>query len=287
MLCRNPFMAGTLAFGCGQCLPCRVNRRRQWMWRQFLESLCHEHNCFVTLTYDRAHIPGNWSLQPDHVRLWLYSFRKAIRPLRVRYFLCGEYGEESFRPHYHASLFGVSGATVVNNKFVADIIRDTWGRGFVQVAEFTHLTAQYVAGYTVKKLKDRKDGRSWNCEEFARMSRRPGLGAGAMGVAAAALQKTYLGWDGGDVPHELQVGKRKIPLGRFLLDKLRREVGFTDEYIKEIRDRSTMERSIELQALLHHSPDAPSFKAAYLQDIEGKLASVEARAKIWKKRRTL
>lgn len=287
MLCRNPFMAGTVPFGCGQCLPCRINRSRQWMWRQFLESLCHEENCFITLTYDRAHIPGNWQLEPDVVRLWLYRFRKAVRPLRVRFFLCGEYGEESFRPHYHLSLFGVSGLTVVGNNTVSSIVERTWGRGFVHVAEFNHLTAQYISGYVIKKLKDRKDGRCWNVPEFARMSNRPGIGASAMRVISRSLIDNAQDWKSGDVPHNLRVGKRLIPIGRYLLNKLREECGFTEEYIKEVRDSLSMEKSLDMQALRLNSPGAISFKASYLDDIEGKLASVEARANIWKKRRSV
>lgn len=289
MLCRNPYMAGNIPFGCGQCLPCRINRRRQWMWRQFLESLCHEQNSFITLTYDRRNIPGNWSLQPRDLQVFIRELRRVMYPVKLRYFGVGEYGEESFRPHYHLSLFGVSHFSRSSIGDFPSTVERIWKKGFTSVYEFNHLTAQYVSGYVVKKLKDRKDGYDWNVPEFARMSNRPGIGAGAMAVVAKQLDSNYSDWRTGDVPRQLQIGKRTIPLGRYLLSRLRKEVGFSEEYIKTIRDRTSWERSIEMQSLLENSPPDGTFKASYLKDIEGKLASVEARAEILrsKKRNTL
>jgi hypothetical protein len=32
--------------------------------------------------------------------------RKKIQPLKIRFFHCGEYGDKTRRPHYHALIFG-------------------------------------------------------------------------------------------------------------------------------------------------------------------------------------
>lgn len=284
MLCRKPYMAGALAFGCGQCLPCRVNKRRQWMWRQFLESLCHDENCFVTLTYSDDFLPDGGRLRPEDLRVFIREIRRSIAPRRVRYFGVGEYGEENDRPHYHLSLFGVSRYSVLPCGDLPSLIDRIWGKGFTTVFEFNHLTAQYVAGYTVKKLKDRKDGKEWVVPEFARMSNRPGIGAAAMETVARQLNSTYWDWKDGDVPHQLQIGQRKIPLGRYLLSRLRKEVGFSEEYTKEVRDRASWEKSVEMQSLLNGVQDGSTIKAKYLEDIEGRLRQVEARAALMKKR---
>lgn len=292
ILCKKPFMAGNVPFGCGQCLPCRINRRRQWMWRQFLESLCHEENAFVTLTYDDKHLPADGGLEPKVVSDWLKRVRFAITPRRIRYFLVGEYGEETRRPHYHVSLFGLSGRTdQIGSRTVhygcSQLLWDTWGKGYVKTAEFNEVTAQYVAGYVVKKLTDVSDPRLRGLPpEFARMSTRPGLGAHAMEVIAAQLNGTHLD-NLGDVPHSLKVGSRTIPLGRYLLQKLRKNVGFSDEYISKVKNDLSSEKQIELLALFQdtfNAQDVPTFKKVYLADAEHRLRQAEGRSKLWKKK---
>lgn len=293
MLCRKPFMAGIVPFGCGQCLPCRVNRSRQWKWRQFLESLLHEHNCFVTLTYDEDHLPRDSQLEPRALQLFLKSLRKAIAPQRVRFFAVGEYGEQSLRPHYHLSLFGLSefsvysgGSLVVRDRaghIVGGAIYNSWKKGHVHVAEFNAHTASYISGYIIKKLKDRKDGISHRVPEFARQSNRPGIGAGAMAVIAKTLLETAHGWEKGDIPSSLSVAGRSIPLGRYLLRRLRHEVGFTEGYIKDLRDEVTMAKSLEVSAMQAVKPGF-TLSQTILEDIEGRLRQVESRSYLFKKR---
>lgn len=266
------------------------------MWRQFLESLAHKENCFVTLTYNDEHLPVDRQLEPRTLQLFIKRLRNRIAPTRIRFFAVGEYGEASERPHYHLSLFGVSGHSVFNvggRRFtLAEAVAECWSDdrgpiGFVQVAEFNELTAQYVSGYVTKKLYNRKAGRSYAVPEFARMSNRPGIGAPAMQTIARALYGSNLVEHGGDVPHQLKVGARTINLGRYLLRKLRDEVGIPDEVQKEIRDEKGMERSAELLALFLRSEGASTFKSSYLEDIEGRLAKVEARSLIYRKRSKL
>lgn len=286
-------MAGVVPFGCGQCRPCRINRRRQWMWRQFLESLTHKENCFVTLTYDDKHLPSDRMLEPRSLQLFLKRLRDKVAPTRIRFFAVGEYGEETKRPHYHLSLFGVSGNTLFNDgvraKALPEILAESWSRdgepiGFVHVAEFNEVTAQYVAGYVVKKLEDRTSGFNPAVPEFARMSNRPGIGAAAMAVIARSLYDHNQIERGRDVPNQLRLGSRTIPLGRYLLSRLRGEVGIPDEDQKALRDEKGMERSVELLALFARTEGVSTFKESYLKDVEGRIASAEARALIWKKR---
>lgn len=294
MLCKKPFLRGNIPFGCGQCLPCRVNRRRQWMWRQFFESLSHDDNCFLTLTYRDEDLPGLNSLEPLHLQLWLKRFRLSVLPLRVRFFAVGEYGDENERPHYHLSLFGVSQDTVGalassrNQWDPRRIILPSWPYGEVYVAEFNELTAQYVAGYVVKKLTSPEDVRlNGRKPEFARMSRRPGIGRAAMSIVASALSMSGHVDHSPDVPPQLQIGRRKIPLGRYLLRALREAVGFTPEYIETLKQTGAYKSSLEMSALLEAAiADAPlsSPKTAYLASVQQKIRQVETRTTIWKKK---
>lgn len=287
MLCKKPYMAGSSTFGCGQCLPCRVNRARQWTWRQFLESLCHEQNCFVTLTYDRGNIPGNWQLTPLHLRQFVRELRRTMYPVRFRFYGVGEYGEQSFRPHYHLSLFGVSSYSRSSRGNFVDTVRQVWGRGHIKVDEFNCYTAGYVSGYITKKLLDRRDGHEWIIPEFARMSNRPGIGAGAMDVVARQLLSVYSEWREGDIPRVLHLGRRKVPLSRYLVRRLRESVGFTPSYVQEVKDEVSFARSLELQAMFETTPGVISFKEAHVKSIEGKLNQVQSRYDLYKRRTSL
>lgn len=277
-----------MQFGCGQCIPCRVSRRRQWTWRQYFESLCHQENCFVTLTYDDGNLPAGGNLQPDHVQLWLKRFRKALSPTRIRFFLVGEYGDLSLRPHYHLSVFGVSGDTLLDGGQGADtvsgIIARTWAKGIVHVAEFNETTAQYVCGYVVKKMTSADDPRlKGRHPEFARMSRRPGLAADAMKVVAKSLLAQK-----GPLPDHLLVGKRKVLLGRYVLQKLREAVGLSPGQISELKSLVSYENSLEMSAVLtDRLRDAPlspvTSTTLYYEQTSQKVIQIETRSRIYRK----
>ena len=87
---------------CGKCPSCKMARRREWAVRCACEAKYHLNNCFVTLTYDDAHLPKKASKQ---------DFQKFIKSLRndgheCRYFGCGEFGR-SGRFHLHIVLLDI------------------------------------------------------------------------------------------------------------------------------------------------------------------------------------
>ncbi|QCQ84733.1 replication initiator protein [Blackfly microvirus SF02] len=113
MRCLNPI---TLKTGdvvpCSQCLPCRVNRRNGWNLRLRYESTAHKTSLFVGLSYDDDNVPitslGNQTLREEdtiHFREKLrYRFKKDGYG-GFRYYLIGEYGSQTHRPHYHLQFF--------------------------------------------------------------------------------------------------------------------------------------------------------------------------------------
>lgn len=74
--------------------------------------------------------------------------------------MCGEYGERTFRPHYHALIFGMdlpdrykwrnsgSGFPL----YRSPIVEALWGKGSVEIGDVTFESAAYVARYVVKKV---------------------------------------------------------------------------------------------------------------------------------------
>lgn len=232
MLCKNPFEG----FGCGQCIPCRINLRRTWTHRIMLEASLHQSNGFLTLTYDEQNIPAGNSLDPKHCQHWLKRFRAAGRGRQVRYYLVGEYGDESQRPHYHAALFGFGCLGKIQRIETGircycehcELVRSTWGYGNIDLDELNDTTAAYIGGYVLKKMTSKDDPRlKGRHPEFSRSSRRPGLARDAVPVIAEALKSEYghLAFQHGDVPPALYHGTSKAPLGRYLKTKLREELG--------------------------------------------------------------
>jgi len=196
-----------------------------------LESYKHAKNAFVTLTYDKDKLDEKeyWkidSLCPKDLQDFLKRLRRRVSPCPVRFFGCGEYGEESGRAHFHLAIFGLGPED-------AEQIDAAWGNGFSFTGELTHDSAQYVAGYVTKKMTARDDPRlNGRHPEFARMSLRPGIGAAAVSDLADVLTSGP-GCDAladvGDVPHALLLERKSFPLGKYIRGKLREKLNFPDK----------------------------------------------------------
>lgn len=94
--------------------------------------------------------------------------------------------------------------------------------------------AAYVSKYVCKSRERINDPRlAGRVEEFARMSRMPGLGFGAVGRIAAQLRDAH-GRDLiarlGDVPSTIMISGRLWPIGRYLRDQLRIELGYQSRF---------------------------------------------------------
>lgn len=222
-------MVGIQSYGCQQCMPCRINRRRLWTSRLMLESLTSGSSFFVTLTYDENNYPSGGTLIPEHLQLFIKRFRRKIEPLKARYYGVGEYGDISHRPHYHIALFISESETIEN---IQVLCAETWKLGFTYVGELNPQSSAYIVGYVTKKMTTSLDIRlKGRKPEFARMSRRPGLGRASMDVVASAMQ-TDTGLNEvlrleGDVPDRLLQAKKSMLLGRYLRRELRGVLGLS------------------------------------------------------------
>jgi len=174
----------SLQIPCGKCIGCRIEHAKQWAVRCYHEGLMHEQSCFITLTYDNENLPLNGSLDKRDFVLFMKRLRKQIG--KVRFFHCGEYGEQYGRPHHHACLFGwVPEDKILWKKtnnveiYISEFLRQVWGMGHITVGDMTYESAQYCARYILKKLKG-KDKElfedSGMIQEYTSMSRKPGIG---------------------------------------------------------------------------------------------------------------
>lgn len=260
-----------------------------------LEAMQHSDNAFVTLTYDPEHLPTTKdqlaTLVPKDLQDWLKRFRKSIEPERIRYFAVGEYGDETERPHYHLALFGYPTCRFLNSRYSnrvtsccpqCDNVRDTWGKGAVLLGTLEEHSAQYIAGYVTKKMTSRDDFRlNGRFPEFARMSLRPGIGADAMHEVASALMQFDLEATQADVPSALRHGKRLLPLGRYLQQRLRLYCGKDIKTPPAVLERMAEELRPLREAAFNASE---SLSSAIARAADGRVAQMEARQKIFKKR---
>lgn len=151
-----------LTVPCGKCFACLTNMRNQWIFRLKQElNACHTSAYFVTLTYDDPHQPftsfsadgvSEVTLDKERVKRFLHDFRDARsqRPMKLRYFLVGEYGDDSGRPHYHMCLFNYQG----DNVMLHDEMCKYWSEGGIQVLYLTGALIGYITKYMLKIYDD-------------------------------------------------------------------------------------------------------------------------------------
>lgn len=241
------------------------------------------------MTYSPENLPKGGTLVPKHAQLFLKKLRKKIAPKKLRYYLCGEYGDESGRPHYHAALFGLG----IDS---SQLVNEAWGLGHTYLGDLTRESAQYVAGYVTKKMTNKNDKRlNGRHPEFARMSTKPGIGANAMIQVAKSMTSAdgeILCLQNGDVPTQLKIGDKSLPLGRYLRSRLRKELGYGDTLNEENSKKFKEEmRSVYSDIVDNPFQTQESIRATIKDDIlkrsEGKRVNIYAKSKIHKKRGTI
>jgi len=185
-----------VTINCGQCIGCRLERSRQWAIRCVHEAQLNTDNSFITLTYDNKNIPRGGTLKKEHFQKFMKRLRFKLRPKIIRYYHCGEYGENTARPHYHALIFNHAFPDKIqysindgNPLYISEELNKLWTYGFSTIGELNFDTAAYVARYVLKKVNgpmaeehyqslDPETGELSKIEpEYTTMSRRPGIGS--------------------------------------------------------------------------------------------------------------
>lgn len=246
MLCRKPLTVNGELVGCGQCINCRMNKRREWTARILLEGLAaekeHREVSWCTMTYNneslfyhgRGALAPLPSLYPRDLQLLHKRLRKRKCLGSFRFVACGEYGDKSQRPHYHSLLFGPSPSEVEKH------MSQQWDFGFVQVRPWRIdgevsrkgkdswvARAAYIAHYITKKMTGIDDDRLQGREpEFFLMSQSPPIGCSRR---LLDLQQTDGGYiqigETGDVSPTIRIAGEKWPLSETLRNYVRDDMG--------------------------------------------------------------
>jgi len=203
---RVPHMDRYIRVPCGKCLACRVKLTNHWFVRIY-DELKTTTGYFITLTYDDEHLPfdknGAPMVSKDDIQKFMKRFRKFLGVKGIRYFLCSEYGPNTFRPHYHMLLWNVP----LKKEGLYLALLDTWHKGFVSVRAVTDSRIKYCVKYCLCET-DLPEGLT---PVFRLMSK----GIGKDYVA----NRGY--WHSGNLDHYYYpYGKFHYPLPRYFAERL-------------------------------------------------------------------
>lgn len=187
------FLDTPIQLPCGQCFGCRRKKAVQWGARAVHETFLHPFSSFITLTYEDA---PSGLIHRDYQH-FMKRFRENNSELQIRQLMCGEYGDQRGRPHFHALIWGTdffhdrrrfkqaNGYWLYNSAKLDSY----WGHGYATISNVTFESAAYVGGYCFKKIngKDAPDS-SWyppdtvtgelRKKEYIIPSRSPAIGVG-------------------------------------------------------------------------------------------------------------
>lgn len=154
---------------CGRCPPCKQRRVASWCFRLKQEEKQHLHAHFVTFTYDTATVPitenGFMSLRKKDMQDFMKRLRKLVG-VGMKYYLVGEYGAKTNRPHYHAIIFGVADT----QHYI-----DSWKDGTIFIGNVSGASVAYTLKYLDKPHWKKWHDRDDRAPQFSLMSK--GLGA--------------------------------------------------------------------------------------------------------------
>lgn len=197
---------------CGRCLECLKDRVNSWFFRLYNEKSNSTSAIFLTLTYDDCNLPysdnGSMCLNYKDTQLFWKRLRKAHpRGTKIKYFLVGEYGSKTHRPHYHAIVFNAD----------KELIEKAWGLGQIHIGDVREQSIYYTLKYALKRAgKWKKSDTDDRDPEKALMSR--GLG---LNFLTDSMVKFYQE----DVSRPvIMQGNKKLPLPKYYRNRL-----FTDK----------------------------------------------------------
>lgn len=233
-----------LKLPCGKCPECMKDYYSSWATRGSRELMRWNSSVFCTLTYSDEKLPPDNSLRKKDVQDFIKRLKKEMGSTKenpIRQIYCGEYGEKTRRPHYHAILFNCDfedrkphyKTPQGHQVYTSEKLSRLWGHGFAEFGYAQPGSIAYVFKYILKK-KSRKekeagplvierDGITYEvAHEFIEASRNPGIGAHMRG--SVSLKKGFLSLDG---------VKKKLP--KYYLEWLRKNDPATFDNISNLK----------------------------------------------------
>lgn len=152
---------------CGTCYECKLSKVNEWVFRISKEIEISKSVHWVTLTYNSDNIPitkkGYLTLNKQDIQKFFKRLRKDNKE-KIKYFIVGEYGGKTERPHYHAVIMNADN----HNKII-----NAWSINGNELGNihFGSVNGDSIA-YTLKYMMKNKDERDGDrIPEFRLMSK--------------------------------------------------------------------------------------------------------------------
>nr|QJB19933.1 MAG: replication initiator protein [Microvirus sp.] len=216
--------------GCGKCVPCKLKRVNDWVFRLQKEDKDSTQSWFITLTYDTESVPitanGMMTLRKTDLQEYIHIL-KALNP-NLKYYAAGEYGSQRDRPHYHLIVMNVLIESDIRRAWI--IPNSTVPRGDIDIGKVSAESIAYTAKYIDKEKRIPLHKNDFREKEFSLMSKKIG--------------KNYLEAKGVKEYHDHQNGVThytnngiKRPLPRYYREKL---------YTKEQREEQKLDITTQM-----------------------------------------
>ncbi len=151
---------------CGHCIKCLQRRQNAWAFRLEQELKVSTSAMFLTLTYENApkSFNGIDTLDKRDFQKFMKRLRKklqydnTVNKTKIKYYACGEYGDKTERPHYHAIVFNLP------RPFEKFLLK-AWKLGHIHIGTVTEASIFYTTKYALKGLRRKK---AWDYDELGR-----------------------------------------------------------------------------------------------------------------------
>ena len=246
---------------CGKCPVCKTRRVSQWTFRMMKELEVSESAYFITLTYDTLHVPLTkkklMTLRKSDFQKFMKRLRKKHKS-KLRYYMCGEYGENYWRPHYHVILFNLDDVNKVADAWKED------GKpiGSVHIGTVNEKTIRYTCKYIDKDKRIPLWNGDDRIKEYSAMSN--GLGrnyvdkVGVRQYHKSDLERCYVTLNGVKIPmpryyKNLIYNEREMELLRKIAEDKERQkwIDIEKEYGPENVARELINRKEGRKALFN------------------------------------
>lgn len=211
---RTRYQDRMLMVRCGKCEGCLKTSINNWAFRLEIEAKRSLYVHFVTLTYSPEFVPLTPTGLPTLDKQDVQKFFKRLRKnygRKLKYFIVGEYGTRSYRPHYHAIIFNVDSreeyykAWSINGKDIGSVhVGSSIDDGAIPYT----LKYMYKKGLVPAFKEDDR------IPEFRMMSKKLG---------SNYLSKEMINWHLADMKNRQYVVKEggiKAPLPRYYREKI-------------------------------------------------------------------